>query len=411
MSPPTAEHTFNDDMFTPEVIADPYTYYGRLRELDPVHWNELHKVWVVTRYDDISWLTLHPEIFSSAVPAKDPLPPYPPIDEADRAEYDYVQNAQTGRMITRDRPSHRSMRAVLQKFFTPAASERWRPMVRGAVERLLDDVTDRKRMDVLGDLAVPLPLQVISEMLGVPKADRPFVRATAERLLIGPRVAPTRMREIAEAMRVLDEYMTPLVEDRIVDPGDDLISVLCGGEVAGAYTRAEVLQNIAHLVVAGHETSINLTANGILAFIRHPEQWALLRSDPDRWAAPATEECLRYDPPVKSIERIANDAVELRGRTIGALQRVRWFIASGNRDPERFDDPDRFDITRDPNPHLGFGHGIHLCLGAPLARIEAQETFKALAARCGSLQLETDPLEYAPAAHLRALKGLEISWS
>ena len=402
---------FDEDMFAADVIADPYSYYGRLRELDPVHWNDLHKVWVVTSHEHISWVTLHPEVFSSAVPTKDPLPPYPPIAPEDQTEYEYVQRQQAGRIVTTDRPPHRDMRGVLQKFFTPAAMEKWRPMVRQAVDDLLDVVNDSARMDVMVDFAVPLPLQVISEMLGVPKPDRPYLRSLAEKLLVGPRVSPGRMREISGAMRAMDEFASPLVEARITEPGDDLISLLASGETAGVYTREQVLQNIAFLVVAGHETSINLTANGLVAFARHPDQWALLGEDPERWANPATEECLRFDPPVKSIERIANEDVTLGDKHIGALQRVRWFIASGNRDPKRFVEPDRFDITRSPNPHLGFGNGIHLCLGATLARIEAQETFKAMAMRFGKITVETDPLEYAPAAHLRSLKALEISWA
>ena len=405
---PTA--VIDDNMFAPEVIADPYTYYGRLRELDPVHWNELHQVWVVTRWDDTTWLNRHPDLFSSSVPQKDPRPPYPPIDEADREEADYVKWHQTGRIITTDRPAHRQMRGVLHDYFTPASVESWRPVIRSAITALLDEVRDNGRMDVIRDFALPLPLMVIAEMLGIPKADRPYVFSVAENLLIGPRVSPGRMREIADAMRAMDAYAAPKVEERIGQGGADLISVLAEGELAGVYTRDQVLQNIAFLVVAGHETTINLICNGLLAFLRHPDQWARLQADPEGLAASATEECLRYDPPVKSIERIANEDVELRGRKIQALDRVRWFIASANRDPERFEKPDTFDIGRSPNPHIGFGHGIHLCLGAAVARIEGQEIFRALAEQFDSFRLETDPLVYAPAAHLRSLKALEVSW-
>ncbi len=400
----------DDDMFAPDVIADPYTYYGRLRKLDPVHWNELHQVWVVTRYDDITWLNRHPEIFSSSVPQKDPRPPYPPIDESDRDEYEFVKWHQTGRIITTDRPAHRQMRGVLHDWFTPASVEPWRPIIRAAIDALLAPVLERGRMDVIHDFALPLPLMVIAEMLGIPEGERGHVYEIAEKLLVGPRVAPGRMREIADAMRAMDRYATPLVDERSGRPGQDLISVLAGGEQQGVYTRDQVLQNIAFLVVAGHETTINLICNGLLAFIRHPDQWDRLRSDPERLAGPATEECLRYDPPVKSIERIAVQEVELRGKTIKELDRVRWFIASANRDPERFPHPDSFDIGRSPNPHVGFGHGIHLCLGATVARVEGQEVFRALAERFERFTLETDPLRWAPAAHLRSLKALEVSW-
>ena len=402
--------TIDDDMFAADVIADPYTYYGRLREQDLVHWNDRHKVWVVTSYDEIAWLTLHPEVFSSSVPQKDPLPPYPPIAPADQQEFEYVKRQQSGRLVSADPPSHRDMRGALRKFFTPAAMERWRPVVRDAIGGLLDAVEANGRMDVMADFAVPLPLQVISEMLDVPVADRAYLRSIAKNLLLGPRVSPNRMREIADAMRAMNELASPLVEERIVDPGEDLISLLAQGEVAGVYTRDEVLQNIAFLVTAGHETSINLTANGLVAFAKHPDQWALLGSDPTRWVDTATEECLRFDPPVTSLERITNVPVDLGGKHIEALQRVRWFIASGNRDPNRFVEPDTFDITRSPNPHLGFGNGIHLCLGATLARLEAHETFEAMAERFGELTIETEPLEWSQPANLRSLKALTISW-
>jgi hypothetical protein len=302
------------------------------------------------------------------------------------------------------------MRGVLHDWFTPASVEVWRPMIRSAIDALLAPVLERGCMDVIHDFALPLPLMVIAEMLGIAEDERGQVYEIAEKLLVGPRVAPGRMREIADAMRAMDRYATPLVDERSQRPGHDLISVLAGGEQQGVYTRDQVLQNIAFLVVAGHETTINLICNGLLAFIRHPDQWDRLRGDAERLAGPATEECLRYDPPVKSIERIAVSDVELRGKTIKALDRVRWFIASANRDPERFPHPDSFDIGRTPNPHVGFGHGIHLCIGATVARVEGQEVFRALAERFERLKLETDPLRWAPAAHLRSLKELEVSW-
>lgn len=409
--PALDQAAIDDDMFAPDVIADPYTYYGHLRETDPVHWNDLHKVWVITRHEDLVWLNRHPEIFSSAVPQKDPLPPYPPIDEADREEYDFVQWHMSGRLTTTDPPAHRDMRGVLVKYFTTASMESWRPMIQQAVRVLLDRAQGRgRRMDVMHDFAIPFPLLVITELLGLPESDRPYIREVAEKLLVGPRVSPGRMREIADSMKAMDAYIEPLVEQRLENPGEDLISLLASGEKRGIYTRQQVLQNAAFLVVAGHETSINLFCNGLLAFIQHPEQWDLLRSDPDKWAGPATEECLRYDPPVKSIERIALCDVEMHGKVIRKLDRVRWFIASANRDPRRFDDPDTFDITRQASAHVAFGHGIHMCLGAPLSRIEGQEVLRLFAERFERLHLETDPVAHAPAAHLRSLKSLEISW-
>jgi cytochrome P450 len=206
------------------------------------------------------------------------------------------------------------------------------------------------------------------------------------------------------------EYVSPLVDERIVNPGDDFISVLAQGEKQGVFTRHQVLVNTSLLLLAGHETTINLLCNGTLAFMRHPAQWALLKQDPAGWAKRATEECLRYDAPVKSIQRIAAQDVEMRGKILRKDDRIRWFIASANRDPEVFADPGTFDITRDPNPHVAFGSGVHHCLGATLARLEGQEVFKALAERFPSLHVETEELTYQPSIAFRSLKSLPVAW-
>jgi cytochrome P450 len=208
----------------------------------------------------------------------------------------------------------------------------------------------------------------------------------------------------------LVEYVSPLVEERLVNPKDDLLSVLASGEKRGAYTRQEVLANAVLLLFAGHETTINLICNGTLAFLRHSEQWQVLQENPTL-CVQATEECLRYDPPVKSLQRLAAQAVEIRGKVIRPLDRVRWFIPSANRDPKRFPAPEKFDITRSPNPHVAFGSGIHHCLGAYLARLEGQEAFKALVQRFPSLHLATEELAYQPSITFRSLKTLPVAWN
>ena len=185
--------------------------------------------------------------------------------------------------------------------------------------------------------------------------------------------------------------------------------MIVSGEKRGAYTRDEVLANAVLLLLAGHETTINLICNGTLAFIRHPEQWTLLQRDPSL-AVRATEECLRYDPPVKSLQRLAVQDIELGGKAIRALDRTRWFITAANRDPEKFPAPEKFDITRDPNLHIAFGSGIHHCLGATLARVEGQEAFKALVQRFPAVHLETEELEYQPSIIFRSLKSLPVTW-
>jgi cytochrome P450 len=400
------------DMFTPEVIADPYTYYGRLREEDPVHWNEKYELWVITRYDDLVWLTRRHELFSNAVFKNDPRPPYPEIYESDLGLYEYVRNYQGEQFIQHDRPEHLDMRMVVHEYFAPKSMEQWRPLIQSAIKDLLDEAEEKGRMDVMRDFATPLPVLVIAQLMGIPYEDRPYIRQLAEKLLNIGRGEPDRMQPLTEGMKGMIDYVSPLVDERIVNPGDDFISVLASGEKQGIFTRHQVLVNTSLLLLAGHETTINLICNGTLAFIRHSEQWELLKEDPAGRAVRATEECLRYDSPVKSIQRIASQDVEMRGKLIHKDDRIRWFISPANRDPEVFPEPDKFDINRYPNSHVAFGSGIHHCLGAYLARMEGQEAFKALAERFPSLHLETEveKLEYQPSITFRSLKALPVSW-
>jgi cytochrome P450 len=405
----------NEDMFSPEATADPYTYFGRIRAEDPVHWNEKYELWVITRHDDLVWMTRHNELFSSAVFVNDSRAPYPEIYESDLGLYEFVRNYQGKQFIQYDRPDHLEMRKVVHGYFTPKPMEEWRPFVRSAIKHLLDLVEERGHMDVMRDLAVPLPVLVIAEMMGVPQQDRHYIRELAEKLLNIGRGEPDRMRPLTEGMQGMLDYVSPLVDERIVNPGDDFISVLAGGEKRGIFTREQVLVNTSLLLLAGHETTINLICNGTLAFIQHPDQWDLLKQDKGDTLPPlinrATEECLRYDPPVKSIQRIASVDVEMRGKLIHKGDRIRWFITPANRDPEKFPNPETFDIARWPNSHVAFGNGVHHCLGASIARLEGQEAFRALVERFPRLELESENLEYQPSITFRSLKSLPVSWN
>ena len=284
--------TVQDNLFSPDVIANPYTFYGRLRDEDPVHWNETYALWLITRHDDLVWLTRHHELFSSAVFRNDPRPAYPAIDESDLGLSEYVRNYQGDQFIQHDRPDHLEMRRVMHGYFTPKATEAWRPFVRDAVKELLDAAEAKGEMDVMRDLATPLPVLVIAEMMGVPKEERQYIRRLAEKLLYIGRGDYDRMKPLTEGMRGMIEYVSPLVDKRIDNPGDDFISVLAQGKKKGIFTRHQVLVNTSLLLLAGHETTINLLCNGTLAFTRHPDQWELLKQDPAGRAKQATEECL-----------------------------------------------------------------------------------------------------------------------
>ena len=399
----------NDDMFTPEVIQDPYRYYGRLRDEDPVHWNELYELWVITRHDDLVWLTRNHEQFSNAVMLNDPRPAYPAINESDNELYEYTRSYQADMFIQFDRPEHLAMRKVVHAYFTPKSMEEWRPLVISATKELLDAAEERGEVDLMRDLAVPLPVLVIAEMMGVPESERGHIRMLAEKLLNLGRGEPNRLQVLAEGMRGMDEYVNPMVEERMVNPKDDFISVLAGGEKAGIFTREQVLINTALLLLAGHETTINLICNGTLAFMNNRDQWDLLKTDTHGYMVRATEEALRYDSPVKSITRIAAEDVEMRGKHIKKDDRLRWFMSSANRDPNKFENPDTMDITRWPNPHVAFGSGIHHCLGATIARVEGQEVFRELADRYPNLELKTHDMEYQPSITFRSIKSMPVS--
>ncbi len=399
-----------DDLFAADVNADPHSYFGHLREVDPVHWNDRFKLWVVTGYEDVVWILRHHEAFSSAVMAATTEPPYPPVDADDVPLFENIRKFRAEQLVEKDRPEHLDMRSVVHTYFTPSQMQKWRPFVRDAVTELLDEIQPRGRMDMLTDFASALPVRVIAQMMGVPYQDRDHLRDLADKILWANRGEPYRLRPLTEGMRGLIDYCAPLVEERMVSPTGDFISVLVEGEKAGVFTRHQVLVNAALLLFAGHETTMNLICNGLLAFIRHPDQWERLRADPAGMARLATEECMRYDPPVKSTQRVAAQDVDLRGKTIRKGDRVRWIMASANRDPSVFPDPDRFDIGRHPNPHIALGSGIHYCLGATLARLEGQEVFRALAERFPTFTLDTDTLEYQPSLQFRSLRALPVSW-
>jgi cytochrome P450 len=400
-----------DALFAPDVIADPYPLFARLREEDPVHWNAAYQLWVVTRYDDVVWMVRNHDAFSSAVIRTDERPPYPPVSPEDLHLLHGVRAFRGDQLVEQDRPAHAEMRQVVHEFFTPGAMEAWRPFVRAAVAEFLDEVQDRGHMDAHRDLAAPLPVRVITQMMGVPESDREHLRDLADKLLYINRGEPHRLRPLTEGIQGMIDYVSPLVDRRIAEPTNDFLSVLAGGEAQGVFDRNQVLVNAALLLFAGHETTMNLICNGLLALLRHPDQWARLVADPDRYARLATEECLRYDPPVKSTQRIASRDVELRGRQIRTGDRIRWIIAAANRDPDAFVNADTFDIGRQPNPHVSLGAGIHYCLGASLARIEGQEVFRAVAERLPNIRLDTEHLEYEPSIQFRSLRALPVRWT
>jgi cytochrome P450 len=400
----------HEDLLGPDVVEDPYTYFGRLREEDPVHWNPLYETWVITRYDDVVWSLRRPELFSSEVFRRDPRPPYPPILEEDEGLYEFNKTYLSHWFIRRDPPDHTRMRRIPHLQFSPKYIEqRFRRMVQDIIAFLIKDVEDKGRMDVIQDFAAPLPILVIAEWLGFPQEDREFLRQSSRGVLSVDEAAADRNERTAKSLLTFKEYINPFIDERAAHPRDDLLSLMAEGEREGTMSRDEVIGNLILLLIAGHQTTINLIGNGALALMRHPAQWAQLARDPSL-IVKATEEILRYDGPVKRAPRIAAEDFERDGKTIRKSERVLIVLSSANRDPRQFTDPDTMDITRYPNPHVAFGGGIHHCLGANLARLEGQEAIKALVQHFPPFRLEAETLEYQPLLNLRALTGLPVSW-
>ena len=399
-----------DDLMTPEVIADPHAYYHQLRETDPVHWNERWGGWVLTGYDDVVRVLRDADRFSSdrmAFLARE-------LSEADKEQYKPIFDVLSQWLVFRDAPDHTRMRRLLNNRFTPTAVEQYRPRVRSIVRSLLDGIETKGSADVVRDFAYLVPLTVILELLGAPNLDldRDLIKRWSEQLgaFFFIRADEPRRREIAcQGVTSLVEYLRPLVEEKKADPTMDLISGLVAAQQQGGLSEQEVIATCVLLVFGGHETTMNLIANGTLALLRHPDQWERLKREPDLVES-AVEELLRYDGSVKATVRWAKEDVEIGGKTVREGERLLVALSAANRDPQQFPDPDRLELTRTPNPHVAFAHGIHVCLGAPLARMEAQEAFSGLTQRLPVPTLATERLDYHPTVVSRALKALSVTF-
>src|SRR6266850_1139283 len=390
--------------FLPEFHADPYPFYHRLRAADPVHRTPMG-LWVLTRYDDVV----------SAM--RDPRFGREGFDQilADVYGEDTTNASRARSMLFRDPPDHTRLRGLVSQAFTPRVIERMRSHIQDIVNRLLDRVQHAKTMDVIKDLAYPLPVTVICEMLGVPTDAHAEIRQWSADLArsldaIGMPADEGVVQRGRAARQAILDYFRGLLPERRQMPRDDLLSLLIAAEDQGdKLTEGYLLITCNLLFVAGHETTVNLIGNGLLALLKHPDQLDKLRAD--RTLLPgAVEELLRYDSPVQRTGRITNTDVELDGRTIAKGSLVVTAIGAANRDPAHFPDPDRLDITRRDNRHIAFGFGIHFCLGAPLARLEGQIAIDAILRRMPGLRLATSTPEWRESSTLRGLETLPVTF-
>ena len=391
----------------PANRPDPYPLYARLRE-SPVSLQD-DGTYVVSTHAEIAELLHDPRISSDE-------------RKSDRGAGALVASGRltpegqpsNPAFIFLDPPDHDRLRRVVMGQFTPARVASMHDRVVALVDGLLDAQRDHGRLDVVDDFAYPLPVTVICELLGVPREDEPhfhgWATALARSLDPAQGMAEEDVRQAAQAALQMIEYLGGLVAERRARPADDLLSgLVAGDDPAGRMDERELISTMALLLVAGHETTVNLITNGMLALLRHPDALEWLRRDPEI-VVPLVEELLRYDPPVQFRTRTTLADVHLAGVTIPKGASVALLLASGSRDPARFREADRFVPDRADNQHFGFGGGIHYCVGAPLARIEAHIALGALVRRLVGPRLVTDPPPYRENASLRGPEHLFVEF-
>jgi cytochrome P450 len=404
----------------PEVRADPYALFRELRRHDPVHWSPALGAWVLTRYDDVKGAVNDPRFSADRIsPFRDSL-------AGDARERIAGLLAVLGDwMVFNDPPRHTRLRALVGKVFTPRVGERLRPFVEQVVDDLIgrieaaaggngNDGGGEGRLDLIREFGYPLPVMVIARLLGVPAADQERFKFWSDELatFVGSaRDTPDKRDRAEAAIGEMADYFRAQIARRRADPRDDILSALVAAEESGDFlSEAELIGTCTLLLFAGHETTTNLIGNGMLALLRHPEQMRLLAARPEL-AESAVEELLRYDGPTPAMARAAREDVALAGGTIRAGDRVFAMLGGANRDPARFDEPEELNLARPDNRHLAFGYGIHFCLGAPLARLEARVAFGALLERLPGLALAGPEPEWIDSVALRGVKSLELVYT
>jgi cytochrome P450 len=399
----------DQDLLSPQLTEDPYAYFAGLRAADPVHWAEANKAWLLTRYDDVVAAYADPRLSSDRVrPLLGVLP------EQRRAEYGPMLETIGHWMVVTDPPAHTRLRKLANHAFRQQRVSAMGSWIGELVDELLDDFVASGSDDFLNDIAYPLPAAVIARMMGAPQQDRGKFQHWSDELALvafsaGGEDRASRYARALAGVRELQEYLAQLIERRRREPGEDMISLLLGGvaENGDHLDDAELMALCSLILFAGHETTTNLLCNALVALDRHPAELARLREDPSM-VNRAVEEVLRFEGPIKIIIRWVVEDHERDGRQVKAGDRIFLVQQSANRDGGTFTDPDRFDITRPAQPlHVGFGRGIHACLGAQLARIEARVALPKVLGRLAGLRVLGE-VTWRPNIASRAVSGLRV---
>ena len=393
-------------LLDPDVLADPYPLYRQLRSEDPVHWDPFLHAWVVTRYADVVQVLHH---FSAN---RTPTPEQ--LSELNLSALNPIAEVMVRQMLFLDPPDHTRLRALASAAFTPRRVEQLRSHIQDVMNTLLDEVVGKGSMDVIEDFASPAPAIVTAELLGVPARDHVQLKTWSQdfaEMLGNFQHNPDRFSRVLRSVENLCSYFQNEMREQRTSPRDGLIRAMMEAEVDGAsLTEEEIVANLIVTMVGGQETTTNLIGNGLLTLLRHPEEMERLRKDSSLIPS-AVEELLRYESPSQHTARLAPADVELGNRQIRKRQAVIAVMGAGNRDPERFEDPDRLDLARKDNRHLAFGWAAHFCFGAALARLEGQIAFETLLRRLPNLKLDTKaPLQWRHNLGLRGLTALPVTF-
>jgi cytochrome P450 len=402
------------DLYSHDFRSTTHETYARMREESPIHvqagLDGSTPIWFVTRYDDVvamltdnerfvldPALALTPEELEERA-AADPFPP--PDDRVNTS------------LLTRDGEDHRRLRRLVTKAFTPRMVEQLRPRIQEIADELIDRVADEGQMELVDDFAFPLPITVIAELLGIPAEDQRRFRDWSNSFVLPP-LTPELQEQLARHTEEFISYLDDLFAERRAAPTDDLVSALVQAEDQGDHlSQNELYSMVVLLIVAGHETTVSLITNAVLALLSNPEQLAVLRSDPGLMPA-AVEELLRYDSPVeRTITRWVAADTELGGQPLKRGEFAIAVVGSANRDAAQFESPDTLDLRREAGKHVGFGRGPHYCLGAPLAKLETEIALTTLLERLSTLRLAIaeDELYWRPIPIFRSLASLPVAW-
>ncbi len=396
---------------TPEALADPYPMYRELLAHNPVSWNTTFQTWVFTRYEDVDAILTHPQTSADRRSGSNSFAEMQRKYIEEHPE-DLFVRAPT--MLTSDPPEHTRLRRLVSKAFTPRAVENLRPRIQSIVDGILDDAAGKGEMDLVQTVGYPLPVIVIAEMLGVPTEDRAKFKTWSDDIVatLGGPFTPQDVLQAAEKARhELVDYLSGVIAERRKNPQDDLITGLIAAEDEGtALSAQEIYSTTILLLVAGNETTTHLIDNGMLALLKNPEQLKLLRDDPSLIKS-AVEELLRFIGPVQATGRTIKEDMEIGGQPLKARESTFVILGAANHDPAKWgDNAHELDVTRNPVDHVGLGDGIHFCLGAPLARAEAQIAISTMLARFPNLKLAVDEPEWGGTFIIRGVKSLPLTF-